>query len=89
MPRVRLQILKAKGSLTIINKTTDKEDADGKYPGLGGAEFTIYTSGKFRTRERMVNIKPGKADDRYLQARKFNTRHFGKYQYSRFRSKSK
>lgn len=45
----------AKGSLT-INKTTDKEDADGKYPGLGGAEFTIYkvaslelgTNGKYK-----------------------------------------
>ena len=31
----------AKGSLT-INKTTNKKDADGKYPGLGGAEFNIY-----------------------------------------------
>lgn len=31
----------AKGSLT-INKTADKEDADGKYPGLGGAKFTVY-----------------------------------------------
>ena len=46
----------AKGSLT-INKTTDKEDADGKYPGLGGAEFTIYkvaslelgTNGKYKS----------------------------------------
>ena len=46
----------AKGSLT-INKTTDKKDADGKYPGLGGAEFTIYkvaslelgTNGKYKS----------------------------------------
>lgn len=45
----------AKGSLT-INKTTNKKDADGKYPGLGGAEFTIYkvaslelgTNGKYK-----------------------------------------
>ena len=39
----------AKGSLT-INKTTDKEDADGKYPGLGGAEFTIY---------KVASLEPG------------------------------
>lgn len=46
----------AKGSLT-INKTTNKKDADGKYPGLGGAEFTIYkvaslelgTNGKYKS----------------------------------------
>lgn len=46
----------AKGSLT-INKTTDKKDADGKYPGLGGAEFTVYkvaslepgTNGKYKS----------------------------------------
>lgn len=45
-----------KGSLT-INKTTNKKDADGKYPGLGGAEFTIYkvaslelgTNGKYKS----------------------------------------
>ena len=45
-----------KGSLT-INKTTDKKDAYGKYPGLGGAEFTIYkvaslepgTNGKYKS----------------------------------------
>lgn len=39
----------AKGSLT-INKTTDKQDADGKYPGLGGAEFTIY---------KVASLEPG------------------------------
>lgn len=39
----------AKGSLT-INKTTDKKDADGKYPGLGGAEFTIY---------KVASLEPG------------------------------
>ena len=39
----------AKGSLT-INKTTDKEEADGKYPGLGGAEFTIY---------KVASLEPG------------------------------
>lgn len=39
----------AKGSLT-INKTTDKEDAAGKYPGLGGAEFTIY---------KVASLEPG------------------------------
>ena len=46
----------AKGSLT-INKTTNKKDADGKYPGLVGAEFTIYkvaslelgTNGKYKS----------------------------------------
>ena len=46
----------AKGSFT-INKTTNKKDADGKYPGLGGAEFTIYkvaslelgTNGKYKS----------------------------------------
>lgn len=46
----------AKGSLT-INKTTNKKDANGKYPGLGGAEFTIYkvaslelgTNGKYKS----------------------------------------
>lgn len=46
----------AKGSLT-INKTTNKKDADGKYPGLSGAEFTIYkvaslelgTNGKYKS----------------------------------------
>lgn len=37
-----------KGSLT-INKTTDKQDADG-YPGLGGAEFTIY---------KVASLEPG------------------------------
>ena len=39
----------AKGSLT-INKTTDKEDDDGNYPGLGGAEFTIY---------KVASLEPG------------------------------
>ena len=39
----------AKGSLT-IKKTTDKEYADGKYPGLGGAEFTIY---------KVASLEPG------------------------------
>lgn len=38
----------ATGSLT-INKTTDK-DKDGKYPGLGGAEFTIY---------KVASLEPG------------------------------
>ena len=53
----------AKGSLT-INKTTDKEDADGKYPGLGGAEFTIYkvaslepgTNGKYKAWKLTTNF---------------------------------
>lgn len=39
----------ATGSLT-INKTTDKKDAAGTYPGLGGAEFTIY---------KVASLEPG------------------------------
>ena len=38
-----------KGSIT-INKTTDKQESDGKYPGLGGAEFTIY---------KVASLEPG------------------------------
>ena len=39
----------ATGSLT-INKTTDKQDKAGTYPGLGGAEFTIY---------KVASLEPG------------------------------
>lgn len=39
----------ATGSLT-INKTTDKKDDAGTYPGLGGAEFTIY---------KVASLEPG------------------------------
>lgn len=39
----------ATGSLT-INKTTDKTDDAGTYPGLGGAEFTIY---------KVASLEPG------------------------------